>query len=677
MNKKNTIANMRNIGIIAHIDAGKTTVTERILYYTGKSYKMGEVHDGEAVMDWMTDEQERGITITSAVTACEWKNYDIQLIDTPGHVDFTIEVERSLRVLDGAVGVFCAVGGVEPQSETVWRQADKYHVPKIAFINKMDRVGSDFFATIESMKEKLAANPLVLQLPVGQEDSFSGVIDLIEMKQISWNNESLGATFTENQIQDDLLDAARSHREKMIEALAENNDSIMEAYLSEKEIPVDELYAAVRQASITLACVPVLCGSALRNKGIQPLLDAITRYLPSPVDVPPIKGLHPETGEAVECRSVVKCPLAALIFKVSMAEGRKLSFVRIYSGVLKTGDEVYNPSRKITEKISRILRMHANKRERIEEAGPGSLVGVMGLKDSSTGETLCTTAAPVLLEKIDFYEPVISIAVEPKTHADQEKLTQVLGKFLAEDPTLQVKEDPDTGQTILSGMGELHLEIILSRMQREYKTNVNIGKPQVVYRESIEKESRATAVFDREIAGKAQFGEVTLKLSPIARGDGNRFKMKIPEGSLTEPIAAIIEKSIFEALENGPIMGYPIVDTEVCLTGTAFRDGVSTEIAFGISASMAFRQALQNAAPYLLEPIMDVEVFVPESFIGDVIGDLNARRGKIEAIEHKMGAQVVRASIPLSKMFGYSTALRSETQGRGTFTMKFSHFDRV
>lgn len=677
MNKKNTIANMRNIGIIAHIDAGKTTVTERILYYTGKSYKMGEVHDGEAVMDWMTDEQERGITITSAVTACEWKNYDIQLIDTPGHVDFTIEVERSLRVLDGAVGVFCAVGGVEPQSETVWRQADKYHVPKIAFINKMDRIGSDFFATIESMKEKLAANPLVLQLPVGQEDSFSGVIDLIEMKQISWNNESLGATFTENQIQDDLLDAARSHREKMIEALAENNDSIMEAYLSEKEIPVDELYAAVRQASISLACVPVLCGSALRNKGIQPLLDAITRYLPSPVDVPPIKGLHPETGEAVECRSVVKCPLAALIFKVSMAEGRKLSFVRIYSGVLKTGDEVYNPSRKITEKISRILRMHANKRERIEEAGPGSLVGVMGLKDSSTGETLCTTAAPVLLEKIDFYEPVISIAVEPKTHADQEKLTQVLGKFLAEDPTLQVKEDPDTGQTILSGMGELHLEIILSRMQREYKTNVNIGKPQVVYRESIEKESRATAVFDREIAGKAQFGEVTLKLSPIARGDGNRFKMKIPEGSLTEPIAAIIEKSIFEALENGPIMGYPIVDTEVCITGTAFRDGVSTEIAFGISASMAFRQALQNAAPYLLEPIMDVEVFVPESFIGDVIGDLNARRGKIEAIEHKMGAQVVRASIPLSKMFGYSTALRSETQGRGTFTMKFSHFDRV
>ncbi|MBA3027560.1 MAG: elongation factor G [Desulfobacteraceae bacterium] len=677
MNKKNTIANMRNIGIIAHIDAGKTTVTERILYYTGKSYKMGEVHDGEAVMDWMTDEQERGITITSAVTACEWKNYDIQLIDTPGHVDFTIEVERSLRVLDGAVGVFCAVGGVEPQSETVWRQADKYHVPKIAFINKMDRIGSDFFATIESMKEKLAANPLVLQLPVGQEDSFSGVIDLIEMKQISWNNESLGATFTENQIQDDLLDAARSHREKMIEALAENNDSIMEAYLSEKEIPVDELYAAVRQASISLACVPVLCGSALRNKGIQPLLDAITRYLPSPVDVPPIKGLHPETGEAVECRSVVKCPLAALIFKVSMAEGRKLSFVRIYSGVLKTGDEVYNPSRKITEKISRILRMHANKRERIEEAGPGSLVGVMGLKDSSTGETLCTTTAPVLLEKIDFYEPVISIAVEPKTHADQEKLTQVLGKFLAEDPTLQVKEDPDTGQTILSGMGELHLEIILSRMQREYKTNVNIGKPQVVYRESIEKESRATAVFDREIAGKAQFGEVTLKLSPIARGDGNRFKMKIPEGSLTEPIAAIIEKSIFEALENGPIMGYPIVDTEVCITGTAFRDGVSTEIAFGISASMAFRQALQNAAPYLLEPIMDVEVFVPESFIGDVIGDLNARRGKIEAIEHKMGAQVVRASIPLSKMFGYSTALRSETQGRGTFTMKFSHFDRV
>jgi elongation factor G len=638
---------------------------------------MGEVHDGEAVMDWMADEQERGITITSAVTTCEWKNVEIQIIDTPGHVDFTMEVERSLRVLDGAVGVFCAVGGVEPQSETVWRQADKYHVPKIAFINKMDRIGADFFATIQSMKEKLAANPLILQLPVGREDGFSGVIDLIEMKQVFWNDESLGATFTENEIQDDLLESANSFREQMIEALAEYNDSIMEAYLSEKEISADDLHAAVRKAAIELKCVPVLCGSALRNKGIQPLLDAISRYLPSPVDVPPIKGLHPETGEAVECRSVTKCPLAALIFKVSMAEGRKLSFVRIYSGVLKTGDEVYNSSRKITEKVSRILRMHANKRDRIEEAGPGSLVGVVGLKDSSTGETLCTAAAPVLLEKIEFYEPVISIAVEPKTHADQEKLTQVLDKFLAEDPTLQVREDPDTGQTILSGMGELHLEIILSRMQREYKTNVNIGKPQVVYRESIEKESAATAVFDREIAGKPQFGEVSLKLSPRSRGKGNRFRKELAEGTLPEPILAAIEKSVFEALENGSLMGYPVVDTDVCLTGASLRDSLSTEIAFNISASMAFREALRNASPYLLEPIMDVEVFIPEAFIGDVIGDLNARRGKIEAIEHKMGAQVVRASLPMSKMFGYSTALRSETQGRGTFTMKFSHFDRV
>ena len=677
MTKKNTIANLRNIGIIAHIDAGKTTVTERILYYTGRSYKMGEVHDGEAVMDWMADEQERGITITSAVTTCTWKNNDIQIIDTPGHVDFTIEVERSLRVLDGAVGVFCAVGGVEPQSETVWRQADKYHVPKIAFINKMDRIGANFFATIKSMEDKLAAKPLILQLPVGEEENFSGVIDLITMKQIHWNDDTLGAVFTEGDIQADCVEDARVHRDKMLETLAENDDSIMEAYLSEQDISADDIMEGVRKAVLGLKLVPVLCGTALRNKGIQPLLDAITRYLPSPMDVPAIKGVHPETGETVECRSVVKCPLAALIFKVSMVEGRKLSFIRIYSGVLKAGDEVYNPSRNTTEKITRILKMHANKRERIEEAGPGSLVGVIGLKDSSTGETLCTKSNPVLLEKMDFYEPVISISVEPKTHADQEKIQQVLDKFLAEDPTLRVKEDPDTGQTILSGMGELHLEIIISRMQREYNTNVNIGKPQVVYRESIEKESIGTAVFDRDIAGKHQFGEVTLKLAPLARGTGNRFKREIPEGILPDHLIAAIEKSALEALENGPIMGYPMVDTEVVLTNGTFRDSLSTEIAYGISTSMAFREGLQNASPYLLEPVMDAEVFVPESFIGDVIGDLNARHGKIEAIEHRLGAQVIKASVPLSKMFGYSTSLRSATQGRGTFTMKFSHFDRV
>ena len=677
MMKKNTIANLRNIGIIAHIDAGKTTVTERVLYYTGVSYKIGEVHDGEAVMDWMTDEQERGITITSAVTTCKWKEFDIQIIDTPGHVDFTIEVERSLRVLDGAVGVFCAVGGVEPQSETVWRQADKYKVPKIAFVNKLDRVGADFFATVESMKEKLHANPLVLQLPVGKEDAFTGVIDLLTLKQIIWDQDTLGATFTEGEIDPGLLETAMEYREKLIETVAETDDAIMEAYLSEADISLEALYGAIRKATTGLKCVPVLCGSALKNKGIQPLLDAIGRYLPSPVDVPPIKGVDPETGETVECPSIAKHPLVGLIFKVSMIEGRKLSFVRVYSGVLKAGSEIFNPVRNIKEKVARILKMHANKRERIDEAGPGSLVGVVGLKDSSTGETLCQTDKPVVLEKMEFYEPVISIAVEPKTHSDQEKFTEVLDKFVAEDPTLKVREDPDTGQTILSGMGELHLEVIISRMQREFKTNVNIGKPQVVYRESIEKEALANAVFDREIAGKTQFGEVTINLHPLTRGEGNRFVSELAEDVLPSHIITAIESSVFDALESGSLMGYPVVDVEVQLVGAAYKDSVSSEMAYAISSSMAIREALEKGAAYLLEPIMDVEVFVPEAFIGDVIGDLNSRHGKIEAIEHKMGAQVVKVSIPMSKMFGYSTALRSATQGRGTFTMKFSHFDKV
>ena len=677
MTKKNTIANLRNIGIIAHIDAGKTTVTERILYYTGRSYKIGEVHDGEAVMDWMTDEQERGITITSAVTTCRWQDFDIQIIDTPGHVDFTIEVERSLRVLDGAVGVFCAVGGVEPQSETVWRQADKYKVPKMAFVNKLDRIGADFFATVESMRKKLNANPLIMQLPVGKEDSFAGIVDLLTMKQVVWDQESLGATFTEGDIDAETVEVATEYREKLIESIAETDDAIMEAYLSEVEISVEDLYAAVRNATIGLKCVPVFCGSALKNKGIQPLLDAIGRYLPSPLDVPPIKGVNPETGAVVECPPVAKHPLAGLIFKVSMIEGRKLSFVRIYSGILKAGSDIYNPSRNIREKVSRILKMHANKRERVDEAGPGSLVGVVGLKDSSTGETLCQGDQPVLLEKMEFYEPVISIAVEPKTHADQEKFAEVLNKFVAEDPTLKVREDPDTGQTILSGMGELHLEVIISRMQREFKTNVNIGKPQVVYRESIEKESRAEAIFDREIAGKHQFGAVTLMIRPQARGTVNRFSSDLAEDALPANIVAAIEASVMDSLESGSLMGYPVVDVAVHLVGADFRDAASSEMAFTISAAMACRDALEEGSPYLLEPVMEVEVFVPEAFIGDVIGDLNARHGKIEAIEHKMGAQVVKVSIPMSKMFGYSTALRSATQGRGTFTMKFSHFDKV
>ena len=676
MKKKESIKNIRNIGIIAHIDAGKTTVTERVLYYTGRSHKIGEVHDGEAIMDWMPDEQERGITITSAVTTCHWKGRDIHLIDTPGHVDFTIEVERSLRVLDGAVGVFCAVGGVEPQSETVWRQADKYHVPKIAFINKLDRIGADFFGAIDMMKKKLNANPLILQLPVGTEDDFSGIIDLIDMKQVIWEDETLGATFKREDVPSNLIDTAKTYREKLIETVAEVDDTIMEDYISENPISSENLLAAIRKATVNLNLVPILCGSALKNKGIQPLLDAIVEFLPSPVDIPPIKGTHPETGQVIDCRANDNDPLAALIFKVSMIEGRKLSYARIYSGTMNTKADVYNPSRKISEKISRILRMHANKKERIDSAGAGSLVGVVGLRDSSTGETLCSKNHPVLLERIEFYEPVISIAVEPKTHADQEKLDQVLEKFMAEDPTLRLQKDEDTGQTILSGMGELHLEVIISRMLREFNTNVNVGKPQVVYRETIEKEGRASAVFDKEVAGSRHYAEVAVRLLPIKRGSENTFRSEITDETIPETFIPAIKKGVMEALESGVLMGYPVVDVEAVLTGGVYKDSLSSELAYTVSASMACKSALERGEPFLLDPIMDVKVYVPEAFIGDVIGDLNARNGKIESIEHKMGVQEIKVVVPLARMFGYSTSLRSATQGRGTFTMQFSHFDR-
>ena len=676
MKKKDHIKNIRNIGIIAHIDAGKTTVTERMLYYTGRSHKIGEVHDGEAIMDWMPDEQERGITITSAVTTCRWKGSDVQIIDTPGHVDFTIEVERSLRVLDGAVGVFCAVGGVEPQSETVWRQADKYLVPKIAFINKLDRVGADFFGSIEMMRKRLDANPLILQLPVGLEDDFSGVIDLINMKQIIWKDESLGETFTKEDIPQNLLGTATEYHEKLIETIAEVDDDIMEDYLSETPVTPERLVAAIRKATIDLKLVPVLCGSALKNKGIQPLLDAIVEFLPSPLDVPPIKGVHPETGQLIECKVNDTDPLAALIFKVSMIEGRKLSYVRIYSGTMNAKSDTYNSSRKISEKLSRILKMHANKRERIDSAGAGSLVGVIGLKESSTGETLCSIDHPVLLEKIEFYEPVISVAVEPKTHADQEKLDQVLEKFMAEDPTLKLQKDEDTGQTILSGMGELHLEVIISRMQREFKTNVNVGKPEVMYRETIEKVGHASAVFDKEVAGQRHFAKVMLKLIPLERGTENRFRSEITDETIPDMFIPAIKKGVMESLESGALMGYPVVDVEAVLTGGVYKESLGTELAYTVSASMACKTALTKGESFLLDPIMNVEVFVPETFLGDVIGDLNSRNGKIESIEHKMGVQVIRVVAPLARMFGYSTSLRSATQGRGTFTMKFSRFDR-
>jgi elongation factor G len=673
--KKTKITAIRNIGIIAHIDAGKTTVTERILFYTGRSHKLGEVHDGEAVMDWMPDEQERGITITSAVTTCPWKDVEIHIIDTPGHVDFTIEVERSLRVLDGAVGVFSAVEGVEPQSETVWRQADKYHVPKIAFLNKMDRIGADFFGTVAMMRSKLGANPLVIQLPVGQAEEFQGVVDLIGMRRLHWDETTLGISFEQAEIPPELVETARMQREKLIEAVAEQDDELMESYVAEAPITAEQLCAAIRRATVQLKLVPVLCGAALRNQGIQPLLDAVAQFLPSPADIPPAKGVHPESGQVVLCPPKDSGPLAALIFKVSMVEGRKLCFVRVYSGRLKSGSDIYNPSLKRKEKLARILLMHANKRERIEEAGAGSIVGVIGLKDASTGDTLCTAEHPVLLEKIETYEPVISIAVEPKTHGDQEKMDDVLAKFTAEDPTLRVRQDEDTGQTILSGMGELHLEVIISRMLREFNTNVNVGKPQVVYRETVASPAEAVMAFDREIAGQRHFAEVCLAVAPLPRGRGVRYQQRLPAESLAPLFAAAIRKGATAALESGPLSGYPVVDVDIRLTGATARDN-SSELAFTVAASMACKEALSRAAPSLLEPIMSAEILVPDAFLGEVIGDLNARSGKIEAIEHKLGVQVVTVTVPLSHMFGYSTALRSATQGRGTFSMHFARFDK-
>jgi elongation factor G len=628
-------------------------------------------------MDWMPDEQERGITITSAVTSCQWNDFDIQIIDTPGHVDFTIEVERSLRVLDGAVGVFCAVGGVEPQSETVWRQADKYGVPKIAFVNKMDRVGADFYHTVEMIKKRLGALPLVLQLPSGEGDSFDGIIDLIKMNKIVWQDNTMGAEYTTTKLEPDEREKALKWRETLVETVAEVDDDIMEAYVAESPIDDDALFAGIRRATIDLKLVPILCGSALKNKGVQPLLDAIGLYLPSPIEIPPIVGTHPDTGESVTCKPNDKAPLAALIFKVSMMEGRKLSFVRVYSGTLTAGSFVYNPTYKKKEKLARILKMHANRRERLNASGAGSIVGVVGLKDSSTGDSLCAVDYPVLLESIDLYEPVISVAIEPKTHADQEKIEGVLEKFMTEDPTLRVKQDEDTGQMILSGMGELHLEIIISRMQREFNTYANVGKPQVVYRETIAQPAEARSIFDKEVAGQHHFGDVALMLSPLPRGTGNHFETAITDETIPAAYIAEIERGVNESMESGVLKGFPVVDVKAVLTGGSFKEGVGTKLAYKVAASMACKEAMTKGKAFLLDPIMSVEIHVPASFTGEVIGDLNQRGGKISAIEHRQLVQVIQAEIPLAQMFGYSTALRSATQGRGTFAMQFSHFDKA
>ncbi len=677
MNQKKNISKIRNIGIMAHIDAGKTTVTERILYYTGKSHKLGEVHDGEAIMDWMQDEQDRGITITSAVTTCQWQQSTIQIIDTPGHVDFTVEVERALRVLDGAIGVFCAVGGVEPQSETVWRQADRYKVPRMAFINKMDRTGADFFAAVASIKEKLSANPVMLQVPMGTEDRFAGIIDLIDMQQIRWDDESLGARYSIEDIAPEFEDLAQEYREKLLEAVSEHDDAIMEKYLGEEDISRSDLIAAIRNATISRKMVPVLCGSALKNKGIQPLLNAIQDLLPSPLDVPPVRGVHPESGEFLDFPPEQNGPLAALIFKVSMIEGRKLSFARIYSGKIEAGADVFNPVLQKKEKLSRILRMHANKRERIKDASAGDIVGIVGLKDSGTGDTLCSPDHPVFLERMQYEDPVISIAIEPKTHADQEKLDNVLEKFTIEDPTLKVSKDEETGQTILSGMGELHLEIIISRMRKEFNTQVNVGNPQVVYREVVTAPATGEAVFDREISGKTHYAKVRIQLKPLDRGTGISFYNKAPEDQIPVHFVPAIEQSIRESLEGGYLKGYPLVDVGIMLLGGEFQEGKTTDLGFSVCASMACKDALEKASMALLEPIMQVEVFVPDTYMGDAIADLNTRGGKVESITPKTNIQIIHAVVPLARMFGYSTALRSATQGRGTFSMKFDRFDKV
>jgi len=678
MASKSRLSRTRNIGIAAHIDAGKTTVTERILFYTGKSYKMGEVHDGEAVMDWMPQEQERGITITSAVTTCTWENHEIHIIDTPGHVDFTIEVERSLRVLDGAVVVFCAVGGVEPQSETVWHQADKYGVPKVAFINKMDRVGADYAGTIRQMKERFNSLPLPIQIPFGEEDAFRGVVDLIRRQAITWDDATKGVSYGYADIPDELRAQALEHRDRMIALLADLDDGIAEKYLEGTEIPEAEIIEAIRKATISLKIVPVVCGSALRNKGVQPLLDAVVHYLPSPEDIPPVTGLNPLTKQQEVRASSDKEPLAALAFKIMQDEGRKLTYLRIYSGRLHAGDELYNASRGKREKIARLLKMHANKRERVEQAGAGDIIAVMGLKEITTGDTICDEAHPILLEPIDFYEPVISQAIEAKTPADQEKLAVALNKLMEEDPTLRVKYDDETAQTVLSGMGELHLEIITDRLLREFNARVNVGKPRVVHRETIQKRVECEGLFERELGEKKHFGHVKLILEPMDRSGGVEIVRRLEKRAvIPDELLVAMEEGVREGALSGVLAGYPVIDIRIVLLGGNQKEGETTPLGCKIAASSAFREGCLKADPVLLGPVMLVDIITPSEFMGEVIGDIHARRGEIQGIAPKGAVSDIRAKVPLKTMFGYSTDLRSATQGRAVFTMQFFAYDKA
>ena len=677
MASKSKLSRTRNIGIIAHIDAGKTTVTERILFYTGKSYKMGEVHDGEAVMDWMPQEQERGITITSAVTTCSWQNHEVHIIDTPGHVDFTMEVERSLRVLDGAVVVFCAVGGVEPQSETVWHQADKYHVPKVAFINKMDRVGADFFSAVRMMSERFNSKPLPIQIPWGREENFNGVVDLIRQKLLTWDPSTLGLSYEFSEIPLDVKPQVERYREEMLEMLAELDDTFAEKYLEGSLLSEKDIMETIRKTTLSLKIVPVMCGSALRNKGVQPILDAVVSYLPSPEDVPPMKGINPLT-KAEEIRiSSNQEPLAALAFKIMQDEGRKMTYLRIYSGQLKTGQEIYNASKGKKEKIARLLKMHANKRERVLQAFAGEIIAVMGLKETATGDTICDEDHPILLEPIEFYDPVISQAIEAKTPADQEKLSLALAKFMEEDPTIKVKYEDETAQTVISGMGELHLEIIIDRLLREFNTHVNVGKPRVVYRETIQKKVDIDRLFEKELGEKKHFGHVRLTLEPWERGNGVEFIRQIDGTVIPEEYFGAIEEGIHEAALSGCLSGYPLVDIRVRLIGGSYREGEASVLAYKIAAGSAFKDGCAKAEPIQLEPIMDVDVITPSEFMGDVIGDIHARRGEIQAVTPKGSISEIRARVPLKALFGYSTDLRSATQGRAVFSMQFFRFDKT
>jgi len=670
----------RNIGIMAHIDAGKTTTTERILYYTGRSYKIGEVHEGTATMDWMVQEQERGITITSAATTCFWRDCRINIIDTPGHVDFTVEVERSLRVLDGAVAILDAVSGVEPQTETVWRQADKYRVPRMVYVNKMDRVGADYFHSIEMIKSRLGAHPVPIQIPIGREDQYRGLVDLIDQVALVWeeDDETLGKEFKKVPIPADLRDHVREHREKMIEALAEVDEHLMAKYVASEPISAEEIRAAVRKGTIAMKLFPVICGASFKNKGVQPLLDAVIDYLPSPLDVPPVEGINPET-RAIEKRPAADdAPFAALAFKIMNDQHvGQLVFLRVYSGTLEAGSGVYNSTKGKKERVGRLLRMHANKKEEVEAVAAGDIAAAIGLKLTTTGDTLCDPDEPIVLESMTFPEPVIAVAIEPKTRADEEKLGVSLSRLALEDPTFKVTSEEETGQTLIHGMGELHLEIIVDRLLREFRVDANVGKPQVAYRETIRKPAAAQGRYVRQTGGRGQYGDVHLEVEPATPGEGVSFENKIVGGTIPREFIPAIEKGVREALETGVLAGYPVVDVQVRLVDGSYHEVDSSEMAFKIAASMAFKEAARRAKPVLLEPVMDVEVVTPEEYMGAVVGDLNSRRGRIVAMEARGSSQVIRANVPLGQMFGYVTDLRSMTQGRATSTMQFARYEEV